>query len=89
MVHEVMDGVQRMVQGLGITSTSKVALHSLCHSDFPLEKASVTVLALNGEAATPPTSTSEILDSVGRGEVYFHEGKWWTTLQEHLNYDIA
>ena len=87
MTHEVVDGVQRIVQGLAIPSTTKVAFHSLCHADFPLEKASVTVLALNGEATALPSS--EIMESVGKGEVYFHEGKWWTTLKENINYEVA
>lgn len=87
MAHEVIDAVEEMVQGLDISSTSRVTFHSLCHADFPLEKASVAVIALNDEI-TAQTS-SEFTQSIERGEIYFHEGKWWTTLLENINHAVA
>jgi len=87
MIHEVIDAVERIVQGLDITSTSRVTFHSLCHSDFPPDKASVTVLSLNGESKTE--TSSEFSESIERGEIYFHEGKWWTTLAENINHAVA
>jgi hypothetical protein len=88
MAHEVIDGVDRVVQGLDINSSSKVTFHSLCHTDFPLEKASVTVLALHSHTADT-TSSSNMVESIKRGELYFHEGKWWTTLEENVNTNLA
>lgn len=48
MVHEVLEGVQNMVEGLALKS--KVSFRSLCSPSFPLEKCGVAVVSLDDKS---------------------------------------
>ena len=73
MVHEVLESVKSLVSSLDLQSSNQsIQFRSMCHKSFPIEKCSVVVLSVaNG---------SELTD-----DLYWHEGKWWTLLEENLN----
>lgn len=54
MVHEATDAVQQISSELLSNSNKKckIQMHSLCHSSFPLEYASVTVLAMDAPSSS-------------------------------------
>mmetsp|Transcript_16629 Transcript_16629/g.20322 ORF Transcript_16629/g.20322 Transcript_16629/m.20322 type:complete len:260 (+) Transcript_16629:281-1060(+) len=70
MVHEVLEGVQRLVSGMDISSSS-VEFRSLCDSSFPSEKCSVVALSFAGGSDTTE-------------DIYWHEDQWWTLSEENL-----
>ena len=78
MVHEVLEGVQNLVQELKETSSSsssswssdgKVQFRSLCEPSFPMEKCGVAAMIVGNDSD---------------GHVYYNEGKWYTVSQEDL-----
>lgn len=84
MIFEVMDAAKLMVDGLDVSKKTEIIFNSLCHSQFPNELASVTV------TATSDISTSELSGAdkcAALGEIYFHEGKYWTVTEEDVNSD--
>jgi len=85
ILHQAMEAVKYIVQGLQLSDKAKIVFHSLCHSSFPLEYASVTVVA-RGSKEDDQKSTG-IDRSLANGQLYFQRGKWWTVIDEDLNYD--
>lgn len=72
MMHEVLEGVDIMLSGLNLEPNVSVEFRSLCHESFPLEKCSVVVVAIDNDKT---------------GDVYWHEGQWWTVSDIDLNVD--
>lgn len=77
MVHEVLEGVRRLSSSLSFPKDQAIEFRSLCHNSFPVEKCSVVVLSVAGGSG--PVNEN----------VYWHEGKWWTLLEENLNESVA
>lgn len=70
MLHEVLDGVQQMVEGLKVASGGNVQFRSLCEPSFPMEKCGVAAMIVG------KTSSD--------GHIYFNEGKWYTVSEDDL-----
>mmetsp|Transcript_741 Transcript_741/g.680 ORF Transcript_741/g.680 Transcript_741/m.680 type:complete len:262 (-) Transcript_741:7-792(-) len=85
MIFEVVDAIKTMVDGLDISQKkTEIIFNSLCHSQFPNEMASVTVTAISGDS----TDTTELTGAekcASMGEIYFHQGKYWTVTEEDSN----
>mmetsp|Transcript_37172 Transcript_37172/g.54372 ORF Transcript_37172/g.54372 Transcript_37172/m.54372 type:complete len:258 (-) Transcript_37172:41-814(-) len=84
ILNEVLEGAVELIDGLDIGDGLMVNLNSLCHSSFPVDMASVTVVATKGEAASGDEGEG-VAGSVGGGEMYFQQGKWWTVVKEDVN----
>uniref|UniRef100_A0A7S4UZL3 Uncharacterized protein n=1 Tax=Ditylum brightwellii TaxID=49249 RepID=A0A7S4UZL3_9STRA len=84
ILNEVLEGAVELIDGLDIGDGCMVNFNSLCHSSFPVDMASVTVVATKGEAASGDEGEG-VAGSVGGGEMYFQQGKWWTVVKEDVN----
>jgi len=86
ILNEVLEGAVELIDGLDIGDDGcMVNFNSLCHSSFPVNMASVTVVATKGEAASGGDEGEGVAGSVGGGEMYFQQGKWWTVVKEDVN----
>jgi len=83
IMDEVLESIELLGKGLEISRKS--GFNSLCDASFPKELASVTVVATKGNAANSTESSNGIVSSIINGEVYYHEGKWWTVVKEDIN----
>lgn len=70
MLHEVLDGVQQMVEGLKVSSGGDVQFRSLCEPSFPLEKCGVAAMIVGKKWSN--------------GQVFYNEGKWYTVSEDDL-----
>lgn len=86
-VLQVLDAVQEIVLDLDVKTNSKIFFHSLCHSSFPNESATLTVVTLPEESLSSGFQGKE--KSVSNGEVYFCEGKYFTVAEEDINTAVA
>lgn len=95
MVHESIDAVKEIVRALPIPTSCMVKMHALCHSSFPAEYASVTVLALpkkkkkknsevNEKVEEVVKEEDEFAKSIASGDVYKYQDKWWTVLDQDI-----
>mmetsp|Transcript_10614 Transcript_10614/g.14871 ORF Transcript_10614/g.14871 Transcript_10614/m.14871 type:complete len:259 (-) Transcript_10614:269-1045(-) len=82
ILNEVLDGATELLDGLDVGSKAKVAFNSLCDSSFPATMASVTVVAAGSDGKE---SGEGVSGSIANGEMYFHQGKWWTVVKEDIN----
>ena len=87
MIFEVMDAVKTMVDGLDTKKQTEVTFNSLCDSQFPNEVASVTVVATAGNS--DDKQLTGVDKCILEGEIYFHEGKYWTVSDDDINTAIA
>lgn len=69
MVHEVLEGVEKMVKGLSNVASSgnRVEFRSLCEPSFPMEKCGVAAVIVGKES---------------NGQFYYNEGKWYTVSED-------
>jgi hypothetical protein len=82
---EVMDAMDFMIKdALDINTKAKIYFNSLSHSSFPNERATLTLVAVDGENERAPSPKG-----IGAGEVYFRDDKWWIVLDDDINTDIA
>jgi hypothetical protein len=85
---EVKDALELLVPKLAnIGSKTQIQFHSLCHTSFPLEQVTITVVALPNEASS--NGMSGALKSIANGQVYFRDGPWWTVAPEDINTALA
>lgn len=70
MLHEVLDGVQQMVEGLKVASGGDVEFRSLCEPSFPMEKCGVAAMVVG--------------KTWSNGQVFFNEGKWYTVSEDDM-----
>lgn len=78
---QVTDAMQFMIKdALDINTKAKIAFNSLSFKEFPDEQCTVTLVAFQGEedGAKSPSG-------VGAGEVYFRDGKYYTTSEADIN----
>jgi phage gp36-like protein len=81
---EVLDAMDFMIKdALDINTKAKIYFNSLSHNSFPTESVTLTVVAMDSQVEGAPTK------GVGSGEVYFHDGKWWTVDENDINTAVA
>jgi hypothetical protein len=81
---EVLEAVEELVLDLDAKTNAKISFNSLCHKMFPEEKATLTVAALTSgkDGETPLRGVAK---SLAAGEVYFHDGMYYTVTEEDIN----
>ena len=87
MIFEVMDAAKTMVDGLDTKKQTQVTFNSLCHSQFPNEVASVTVVATSGNS--DDKQLTGVDKCISEGEIYVHQEKYWTVSDDDINTAIA
>lgn len=81
---EVMDAMDFMIKdALDINTKAKIYFNSLSHNSFPNESVTLTLVAVDGESEGAPVK------GIRAGELYVHDGKWWTVTDDDINTDIA
>lgn len=74
IIGEVFQACDMLVEGLDFPSKTKVTFNSVSLEDFPSDECAVTVVA-----SSMQTGGLEGVDAgVAKGELYIHEGKWFT-----------
>ena len=87
-IMEVLSAIEQMVLNLDVKTSTKIFFNSICHMSFPLELAYVTVVAL-GKGQENDEALSGAAKALASGEVYFHEGKYFTLAEEDINVAVA
>jgi len=76
MVNEVLKGVELLASELGFVSTkTEVTFNSLCHHSFPDTEVSVVVIGMS--------------ENTVEKNVFFHQGKWWTLLEDNIDLSVS
>jgi hypothetical protein len=97
MIHECIDAVKEITRSISIPASCMVKMHALCHSSFPDECASVTVLALpkkkrkKQSVANDKPEEEEVKEEeeglskiFTEGDVYVYQDKWWTVVDRDI-----
>ncbi len=85
IIGEVLMACDMLVEGLNLPATTKVKFNSISHVDVPSEFCHVTVLAVGGGAMSSSSSEeADIDESVGKGELYDRDGKWFTVARRDM-----
>ena len=87
-IMEVLSAVQQMVLNLDVKTSTKIFFNSICHRTFPFEQAYVTVVAMANSAGGGESLTGAD-KALASGEIYFHDGKYFTLSEEHINAAVA
>ncbi len=87
VIFDVMDAAKTMVDGLDTKKQTQVTFNSLCHSQFPDEVASVTVVATYGNS--DDKQLTGVDKCISKGEIYVHQDKYWTVSDDDINTAIA
>jgi hypothetical protein len=80
-VLEVLEAAQELVLDLDVKTSAKISFNSLCYKTFPLEQATLTLVALSGGKDGEAPSRG-VAKSLAAGEVYFQDGKYYTVVEE-------
>jgi len=76
---EVLDAMDFMItDALDVNTKAKIAFNSLSYKEFPDEQSTLTLVAFDGEEGGEGTG-------VEAGEVYFRDGKWYTTSEGDID----
>jgi hypothetical protein len=78
---EVLQAAEELVLDLDVKTSAKLSFNSLCYKIFPEEKATLTVVALTGgeDGETPLRGVAK---SLAAGELYFHDGMYYSVTEE-------
>jgi hypothetical protein len=82
---EVTDALVELVLDLDCNTKAKIEFNSLSHNMFPEQRATVTVVAVEGSSG----GKEGVDKSVAKGEVYVYDGKYYTVVEDDINTDIA
>lgn len=86
-IMEVMNAIEQLVLNLDVKTSTKISFNSICHKTFPLELAYLTVVALGNSDGEESLAGAE--KALANGEVYFHDGKYYTLAEEDINAAVA
>ena len=76
---EVLDAMDFMItDALDVNTKAKISFNSLSFKEFPKEQVTLTLVAFDGEEQGQGTGVSS-------GEVYFRDGKWYTTSESDID----
>lgn len=82
---EVLDAANELVVMMDIATKAKVSLNSLCLSSIPSGTCTVCVVSVGeGEASVSGSDSS-----IAAGEVYMHDGVWYTVDRANINTAVA
>jgi hypothetical protein len=80
---EVLEAAEKLVLDLDVKTSAKISFNSLCYKIFPLEKATLSVVALTGGKDGGETPLLRgVAKSLAAGEVYFFDGMYYTVTEE-------
>lgn len=77
IIGEVLEACDLLVDNLDLPSKAKVTFNSVSCNDVPSDICTVTVIVSTGSA----DGMEDADESVARGEVYVHDGKWYTVAE--------
>ena len=77
---EVKDACDLLVDELEISDKAKITFNSVSFTDFEEGVCSVTVIASDGQSG----EDGGVEQSIGRGEAYIYDGKWYTLTKEDI-----
>lgn len=82
-VLEVLQAIEQLVLNLDVKTSTKIGFNSLCHTSFPMEQASLTLVALNKGGSDE--GLNGVAKALADGEVYFQDGKYYTVAKEDIS----
>lgn len=88
MMFEVLEASSQMVLMLDVATKANVLFNSLCHSSVPAGTCTVSVISV-GESDGEEHGFSGKEKAIASGEIYFHNGKWWTASESDINTSVA
>lgn len=74
IIGEVLEACDLLVSGLDFPAKTKIQFNSMSFTDIPADSCSVAVVASGSKAGGLEGAD----DSVAKGELYVHDGKWFT-----------
>mmetsp|Transcript_28844 Transcript_28844/g.52179 ORF Transcript_28844/g.52179 Transcript_28844/m.52179 type:complete len:242 (+) Transcript_28844:118-843(+) len=77
---QVLDAMDFMItDALDLNTKCKVSFNSLAFKEFPNQQVTLTLVAYDEEIG------GGAMSGIRAGEVYFRDGKWYTTTEEDIN----
>eukprot|EP00527_Entomoneis_sp_CCMP2396_P002646 CAMPEP_0198143086 /NCGR_PEP_ID=MMETSP1443-20131203/5729_1 /TAXON_ID=186043 /ORGANISM="Entomoneis sp., Strain CCMP2396" /LENGTH=225 /DNA_ID=CAMNT_0043806227 /DNA_START=319 /DNA_END=996 /DNA_ORIENTATION=+ len=86
-VLEVLGALGQLREGMGISQKAKMSFFSLTHPSFPLQRVTMTLVAMPSDVSTNSIRESKE-KAIAQGLVFFQEGKYYTLLEDHINSDL-
>lgn len=77
IIGEVLEACDLLVEGLDYPAKTKVKFNSISFEKIPADACSVTVVVSAGKTG----GLEGVDESVARGELYIHDGKWFTVAE--------
>eukprot|EP00579_Thalassiosira_antarctica_P007686 CAMPEP_0201883668 /NCGR_PEP_ID=MMETSP0902-20130614/16170_1 /ASSEMBLY_ACC=CAM_ASM_000551 /TAXON_ID=420261 /ORGANISM="Thalassiosira antarctica, Strain CCMP982" /LENGTH=173 /DNA_ID=CAMNT_0048412517 /DNA_START=278 /DNA_END=799 /DNA_ORIENTATION=- len=77
IIGEVLEACDLLVDELDFPAKTKVTFNSISFEEIPMDACTVTVVASGGKAG----GLEGVDESVARGELYVHDGKWFTVAE--------
>ena len=86
-VLELLAALQQARNGLGLSSKGKMTFNSLTHPTFPLERVTMTLIAIPSDASTNSYRESEE-KAIAEGRIFFQDGNYYSLLEDDVNPDL-
>lgn len=88
MMFEVLDASSEMVLKMDVATKASISFNSLCHSSVPSGTCTVSVISVGDSEGEDQDFAGEE-KAVASGEIYLHNGKWWTASESDINTSVA
>jgi len=90
MIMEIMNAVEQLVLNLDVKTNTKISFNSLCHTSFPMGETTLMVVGMNDNASSSDGNDLRGAQaSLAKGEVYFHDGNYYTVAKEDIDSAVA